>query len=150
MIADDLDPAALAPDDLALLVRGSSGAELLDLMRGDRRHAMLDKIFQDMPAVFRPDRAGRDREIVHWHIADRPDGGEDVYELIIADGACQVSPVPRQVPRLALAIGAVDFLRVVTGNANPTTLFLRGRMRAKGDLGLAMRFPRMFVVSSES
>jgi predicted lipid carrier protein YhbT len=146
MIADDIDPATLGPQELAALVKRSSAEELLSLMRSERRQAVLDKIFLDMPAVFRPDRASRDKEIVHWRIADRPDGGEDVYELVIADGTCRVSPSPRQAPRLALTIGAVDFLRVVTGNANPTTLFLRGRMKAKGDLGLAMRFPKMFDV----
>jgi len=149
VIGDDIDPATLDPEELASLVKRSSADELLGLMRSERRRAVLDKIFLDMPAVFRSDRAGRDKEIVHWHIADRPDGGEDVYELVLADGGCQVSAPPRQGARLALTIGAVDFLRVVTGNANPTTLFLRGRMRAKGDLGLAMRFPKMFEVPSK-
>ncbi|WP_249713921.1 SCP2 sterol-binding domain-containing protein [Rhizomonospora bruguierae] len=148
MIADGVDPATLAPAELAALVKRSTAEDLLGLMRGERRRAVLDKIFLDMPAVFRPDRASREKEVVHWRISDRPDGGEDVYELVIADGACQVSASPRQAPRLALTIDAVDFLRVVTGNANPTTLFLRGRMRAKGDLGLAMRFPKMFEVPS--
>lgn len=146
MTADGVDPATLEPDELALLVKRSTAEELLGLMRGERRRAVLDKLFLDMPAVFRADRASREKEIVHWRIANRPGGGEDVYELVIANGACQVSASPRQAPRLALTIGAVDFLRVVTGNANPTALFLRGRMRAKGDLGLAMRFPKMFEV----
>lgn len=146
MIADDIDPATLSPAELAAYVKRTAPDELLALMRGERRRAVLDKIFLDMPAVFRSDRAGPDREIVHWQIQDRPDGGADVYELVLADGACQVSAAPRQAPRLVLTIGAVDFLRVVTGAANPTTLFLRGRMRAKGDLGLAMRFPKLFEV----
>lgn len=141
-----VDPAALGPAEFASLVRRASTEELLGLMRGERRRAVLERIFLDMPAVFRPDLAGPDRKVVHWHVGDRTDGREDVFELVLADGVCQVSTSPRQAPRLVLTIGAVDFLRVVTGVANPTTLFLRGRMKAKGDLGLAMRFPKLFEV----
>lgn len=146
MSVDDLNPATLAPGEFAQLVKRSPPDELKRLMRGERRKAVLDEIFRRMPGVFRPERAGTMNAVVHWRIVDRPDGGQDTYELVIADGTCVVSAFPECEPRLALTIGAVDFLRVVTGNGNPMTLFLRGRMKAKGDLGLATRFPNLFDV----
>jgi hypothetical protein len=144
MFAEGVNPATLAPKEFAQLVKRSPADHLRRLMQGDQRKAVLDEIFGRMPGVFRSEKAGDTNAVVHWRIADRPDGGEDTYELIIADGSCRVSAAPQRQPKLALTIGAVDFLRVVTGNANPMTLFLRGRMKAKGDLGLATRFPSLF------
>jgi hypothetical protein len=144
MFADGINPATLAPKEFAQLVKRSPADHLKRLMQGDQRKAVLDEIFVRMPGVFRPQKAGAMDAVVHWRIADRPDGGADTYELLIADGACQVSAAPARQPKLALTIGAVDFLKMVTGNANPMTLFLRGRMKAKGDLGLATRFPSLF------
>jgi putative sterol carrier protein len=146
MLADDTNPAALPPKEFARLVKQTPADDLKLLMQGSYRKAVLDKIFERMPDVFRPERARGMTAVVHWRIGDRPDGGTDTYELAISDGACQVSAAPTHEPKLALTISAVDFLKVVTGNANPMTLFLRGRMKAKGDLGLATRFPTLFDI----
>lgn len=146
MLADDANPATLAPAELARLVKRCGPDELLRLLQGPHRTAVLDEVVRRMPDVFRPDRAGSTEAAVHWRVGDRPEGGHDVYELVIAGGSCAVSPEPRHRPRLVLTIGAVDFLRVVTGNVSPMMLFLRGRMKAEGDPGLVMRFPGMFDV----
>src|SRR2546423_6514418 len=37
-----------------------------------------------------------------------------------------------------------DFDRMVVGKQNPTTLFMQGRMRITGNLGLAQIFQRLF------
>ena len=51
---------------------------------------------------------------------------------------------PARTPRLTLTLGPVDFLKMVTGNAGARLLFLRGRLKARGDLGLTTRFPSLF------
>jgi hypothetical protein len=144
MTTHDPELAAMDRLDLARFVKGSATDQLSQIMRGEGRAALLDRIFADMPGVFRSERAGSTRAVVHWQIGDRADGGTDTYEIVINDGVCDVSERPERTARLALTIGAVDFLRMVTGNANPTVLFFRGRMKATGDLGLAMKFPAMF------
>jgi hypothetical protein len=125
-------------------VKAATDDELLDLMRSPRRAPLLDDIVADLPAVFLADRAGGLDAVVHWKVTGRPDGGDDVLELVISRGTLVVSPVPTRTPRLTLTLGPVDFLRMVTGNANPKLLFLRGRMKARGDLGLTTRFPSLF------
>lgn len=145
MLDDDANPAA-DPAAFAQMVKRSSTGELDRLMRGTWRGAVLGEIFDGMPGVFNAERAGAMDAVVHWRIADRADGGLDTYEVVIADGTCAVSRTPRHEPRLTLTIGAVDFVRMVTGNASPMMLFLRGRMKAKGDLGLTARFPSLFDI----
>lgn len=146
MSAQDVYPATMDPRDFARVVKKTSNDELRQIMQDERRTVILRRIFGDMPGVFRADRAGPLDAVIHWHVGDRPGGGVDSYELVIADGTCVLSAAPEREPRLSLTLGAVDFIRLVTGNANPMMLFMRGRMKAKGDLGLATRFPNLFEI----
>ncbi|RSM47493.1 acyl-CoA synthase [Actinoplanes sp. ATCC 53533] len=136
-------PATLATEQFSRLIKQSTAGELAELMSGDRRRVILDEVFRRMPQVFRSDRAGELRAVVHWHIGDRPDGGADRYELTIADGGCSVSGQPDRPPQLTLSIGAVDFLRMATGNTRAVVLAMTGRLRSSGDLALAARMPRL-------
>jgi len=49
-------------------------------------------------------------------------------------------------PRVTIRLGAADFLKLVTGNLNPTMAFLRRRLVIKGDLGFAAALPRLFKI----
>lgn len=146
MSMESTDPATLAPRDLAVYVKRTPAAELRELMTGERRAAVLEEVFRRMPDVFRADRAGGLDAVIHWVIGDLPGGGADRYQLVIADGVCRVSPQPDREPRLTLTIGAVDFLMVVTGNAHPVVLVMKGRLRTKGDVALTAKFPGLFDV----
>ncbi|PTA47753.1 SCP2 sterol-binding domain-containing protein [Micromonospora sp. RP3T] len=125
-------------------VKAATDEQLLELMRSPRRASLIADIVADLPAVFLPERAGDLEAVVHWKVTGRPDGGADVLELVISRGALAVSVEPVRTPRLTLTLGPVDFLKMVTGNTNPKMLFLRGRMKARGDLGLTTRFSAFF------
>ena len=138
--------ATVEPTEFAALVKSASNDQLAAAMSGDNRKKVLDEIFGRMPGLFRADRAGSTNAVIHWVIGDGPDGSADTYELVIADGACALSPTPAHEPKLALSIGAVDFLKVVSGNANPVMLFMTGKVKAKGDLGLAAKIGDLFSI----
>ncbi|MFC4068999.1 SCP2 sterol-binding domain-containing protein [Actinoplanes subglobosus] len=138
-----LDQAAFAA-----WVRGASYDELDLLLRGERRRETLDALFAGMPETFRADRAGDLSAVVHWHVHGPAEGAEDVYQVVIGDGRCATGPVGDQVPRLTLRLDAVNFVRMATGNAAAWTLFLRGKLKARGDLGLTRTFPTLFDVPS--
>jgi putative sterol carrier protein len=44
----------------------------------------------------------------------------------------------------------VDFLKLVTGNANPTMSFIRGRLKVGGDLVFAAQLPGIFRTPTAS
>src|SRR5689334_14266365 len=93
-IMPDFDLAHVASLDsaaFAQLVKSASDAQLAELMSGDARPKVLNEIFRRMPSLFRPERAGNTNTVIHWNITGAPDGGEDTYELVIADGACTLS-----------------------------------------------------------
>lgn len=138
--------AAIDPKQFAQFIKSSSNDQINAAMHGDMRYKVLNEVFGRMPALFRPDRAGSTNAVIHWTIGDAPDGGYDTYELVIADGACTLSPKPEHEPKLALTLGQADFLKVVSGNANPVMMFMTGKLKAKGDLGLAAKIADLFDI----
>lgn len=143
----EFDPAtfsAVDPKQFAQLVKSTPDAKLAEVMKGDVRGKILDEVFGRMPSLFRADRAGSTNAVIHWSITDRPDGGVDTYEVVIENGACRVSDTPERDPKLSLTMGPVDFLKIVSGSANPVMMFMTGKLKAKGDLGLAANIANLF------
>jgi len=147
MAIDLSDFESTDPKQFSQMVKAASSDELAAALTGDSRAKVLGEIFRRMPGLFRADRAGSTNAVVHWVIGQNgPDFGGDTYELVIADGTCVLSPTPEHDPKVALAIGGVDFLKVVSGNANPVMLFMTGKVKAKGDLGLAAKIGDLFDI----
>jgi hypothetical protein len=132
------------PKQFAQIIKSASDAQMSDVMQSESRGKILDAIFGRFPDLFRPDRAGSTNAVIHWNITDRPDGGTDTYQLVIANGTCVLSPSADQDPKLAITVGPVDFLKVVSGNGNPMMMFMTGKLKAKGDLGLAANIANLF------
>ena len=132
------------PAEFAAMVKSASKDQLEAAMTGDQRGKILDAIFSRFPQQFRADRAGGTNAVIHWNIAGRPDGGTDTYEVNIADGTCTVSPTPQADPKLTVTVGGVDFLNLISGNGNPMMMFMTGKLKAKGDLGLAANLANLF------
>jgi putative sterol carrier protein len=142
----DLTDPSIDPKEFAQIVKSSSTEQLNAALQGDRRDKVLNEIFGRMPSLFRADRAGATNTVIHWNVGDGPDGRVDTYELVIADGKCTLSPVPEHEAKLALTLGQADFLKVVSGNANPVMMFMTGKLKAKGDLGLAAKIADLFDI----
>jgi putative sterol carrier protein len=64
----------------------------------------------------------------------------------VADGGCTLSSTPDNDPKLAITVGPVDFIKVVSGNGNPMMMFMTGKLKAKGDLGLAANIANLFDI----
>jgi putative sterol carrier protein len=143
----DFDPAtfsSLGPKEFAQLVKSMPDKRIAEVMQSDLRGKVLDEVFNRMPSQFRADRAGSTSAVIHWNVSGRPDGGADTYEVVIDNGTCTVSASPTQDPKLSLTLGSVEFLKVVSGNANPVMMFMTGKLKAKGDLALAANIANLF------
>jgi hypothetical protein len=141
-----IDFATVEPKEFAQLVKSTPDSEIAALLSGEQRKPILDAIFAKFPDLFRPDRAGATSAVIHWSVGGAPDGGADTYELVIADGKCTLSPKPENDPKLAITVGPVDFVKVVSGNGNPMMMFMTGKLKAKGDLGLAANIANLFDI----
>lgn len=140
------DFAGITPSEFARLVKTTPEAEMRQLLEGAQRREILDGIFARMPESFRPGRAAGLDAVIQWTITGGANGS-DTYEIRIADGACTTSPATGTThPTLAITVAPVDFVKVVSGNANPVLMFMSGKLKAKGDMMLAVNIPNLFEV----
>lgn len=138
--------AAIGPKDFAALVKSTPDSKIAEVMGSDSRSKVLDEVFNRMPTLFRADRAGSTQAVIHWNITGAQGGGTDTYETVIENGACTVTNQPAREPKLAMTMDPVTFLKVVSGDGNPMMMFMTGKIKAKGDLGLAAQVAKLFDI----
>ncbi|WP_097973074.1 SCP2 sterol-binding domain-containing protein [Streptomyces sp. gb14] len=146
-LTDDLsalDFAAVAPEEFARIVKGLSAKQLAEVMRGELRARILGEVFGRMRQQFRPDAAGGLTALIRWKITGESDA---VYETAIADGSCRVTTGRSDdEPRTTLVMADAEFLKLVSGNGNPVTMFMTRKLKVAGDAGLASGLTRYFDI----
>ena len=135
------------PDQFAALIRNASDDQLKEGL-ATNRELILGEIFRRMPERFEPSRAPNVEAVIEWRISERPDGGHDVYQLVIGSGTCTLAEDQHKEPRVVYEIQPLDFLKLISGNASGPQLFLVGRLKIRGDLFLAARVQSMFTLPS--
>ena len=144
----DFNPESLSsigPKEFAQLVKTTPDSQIAEVMNGDARNKILDEVFNRMPTLFRAEKAGDTQAVIHWVITGGPNGS-DTYETVIENGACTVTNQPARDPKLAMTMDPVTFLKVVSGDGNPMMMFMTGKIKAKGDLGLAAQVAKLFDI----
>jgi hypothetical protein len=119
--------------------------ERLEALDGVRARVLVGAIFRAMPRQFSKRAAGTVRAAIEWRV-NEPDGGATVHTILIHDGRCQVRYGPLAEPDLVIETSVPDFLRLAAGVDKGPVLFATGRMRLRGDVGLALRLSMMFLV----
>jgi putative sterol carrier protein len=138
--------ATLEPKEFAKLVKSTPDSKIAEVMSTDDRGKILSEVFNRMPTLFRADRAGSTQAVIHWIITGGAGGAADSYETVIENGACTVTNQPVREPKLAMTMDPVTFLKVVSGGGNPMMMFMTGKIKAKGDLGLAAQVAKLFDI----
>ena len=165
-----VDPAKLSNDDLiaalrdalsepagahdvdaslfARLVKSTGKGQLEAVMGSDVRRAVLDAIFGRMSEFYSSKGSSAKRQVVHWHVTGAPGGGSDDYQTTMQHGRCDVGTTLDEEPRTELFMDGVQFLKVVTNNASPITLFMTRKLKVSGDVGFATALQKMFTIPS--
>jgi putative sterol carrier protein len=138
--------AAVEPGEFIRIVKEMSDKDIKEVMESANREPIINAIFERMPELFRADRAGSTTATTHWSITGRPDGGADEWTVRFADGTCTAVPGHDGEATLSLAMSPVDFTKVITKSGNPVMMFMTGKIKAKGDLGLAANIANFFDI----
>lgn len=139
-----LDFANISPGEFAKIVNGLSAKQIEQAAQGEFRERVLGEVFSRMECQFRPESAGDLKALIRWKITGESDA---VYETAIADGTCTVTRGRSEAdPRVTLAMGDAEFLKLVSGNASPVTMFLTRKLKVAGDVGLASGLTRYFDI----
>ncbi len=101
----------------------------------------VKEVFEQMQGRFRPDKAAGTHAVIQYDISG--DGG-GTWHAVIKDGACAVQEGAGTNPTLTLSMAAPDWLDMVSGKQSGQMLFMSGKLKLKGDMGLAMRLGSMF------
>jgi len=103
--------------------------------------ATVKDSFDAMPGRFRPDKASGTNAVIQYDIGG--DGG-GTWHAVIKDGACTVNQGAAQNANLTLSIAAQDWLDMLGGKQSGQMLFMSGKLKVKGDMGLAMKLGSIF------
>ncbi|HET6969156.1 MAG TPA: SCP2 sterol-binding domain-containing protein [Ornithinibacter sp.] len=127
----------LSPTEFVALVKGMSDQEIRDDLAGPHRRAILDAVFARFPHQFRPDKAGDRSARIDFQVTGAPGDGSDTYGVVVENGTCRIEEGAAESADLSLTLGPAEFLKLITGSGNPAMMFMMGKIKARGDLGLA-------------
>ncbi|MCI0547961.1 MAG: SCP2 sterol-binding domain-containing protein [Candidatus Rokubacteria bacterium] len=103
----------------------------------------VKETFEAMPSKFRSDKASGVNATIQYEISGDQGGA---WHAVIKDGACKVSEGTAPTPNLTLAMSAQDWLDMIGGKLSGQMAFMSGKLKLKGDMGLAMKISSMFQV----
>ncbi len=104
----------------------------------------LEKIFEGMPKAFVAEKAAGVKATIQLNLSG--EGGGDWF-IKIADGQLSTSAGKAEGADMTLSLEASDYIAMTKGEANPMNLFMAGKIKLEGDMGLAMKFQEMFDMS---
>ena len=101
----------------------------------------VQESFAAMPGRFRPDKASGTSATIQYDISGE---GGGTWNAVIKDGTCTVNEGSAASPNLTLSISSQDWLDMLSGKQSGQMLFMSGKLKVKGDMGLAMKLGSMF------
>jgi len=103
----------------------------------------VKETFDAMAGRFRADKAAGVNATIQYDISGDQGG---TWNAVIKDGTCTVNPGAAPTPSLTLAMSSQDWLDMVGGKLSGQMAFMSGKLKLKGDMGLAMKIGGLFQV----
>ncbi|HVP77276.1 MAG TPA: SCP2 sterol-binding domain-containing protein [Thermodesulfobacteriota bacterium] len=103
----------------------------------------VKEIFDGMPKAFDQSAAAGLSAVIQFNIEG--DEGGDWYATI-KDQTCTVSNGVHDNPTLSLRISDKNWVALCKGELNAVMAFMTGKLKAKGDIMLAQRLPKLFSI----
>lgn len=132
-----VDPTTLDAVEVAGVISRTKDSHLRDVMKGGFRGVVLGEIFRRFPDYLDERRSAKLRMAACFKIGGGP-AGDDRYLVEIDKGVCTVTPDGEGRRSVTIALGGAEFLKLATGNLNPTIAFMKGSLKVKGDLSAAL------------
>ena len=101
----------------------------------------VTETFEAMASRFRADKSAGTSAVIQYDVSGE---GGGTWHAVIKDGTCSVKSGAGTSPNLTLQIAAQDWLDMLSGKQSGQMLFMSGKLKVKGDMGLAMKLGSMF------
>lgn len=103
----------------------------------------VKETFDAMAGRFRAEKAAGVNATIQYDITGDQGG---TWNAVIKDGACTVVSGAAAAPSLTLSMSSQDWLDMVGGKLSGQMAFMSGKLKLKGDMGLAMKIGGLFQV----
>ena len=101
----------------------------------------VKETFDQMPTKFKPANAAGVNKTIQYEIGGE---GGGTWHAVIKDGTCTVNPGPAAAADLTITMASPDWLDMIGGKLNGQMAFMSGKLKLKGDMGLAMKLGSLF------
>jgi putative sterol carrier protein len=98
----------------------------------------VQEFFEGLPSRVTPDRV---EGMTNTYVFDIEGAG--VWTVAIADGAITVTEGTGDADT-TFSTSEENFAKIVAGEQNPTTAYMTGKLKIKGDMGAAMKLQKLF------
>jgi putative sterol carrier protein len=121
---------------------------LLNQILGDNpimeKSTSIHQVFAAMPDRFKPEAAAGVDAIFQFDLTG-DNGGK--YWVKVANQTVEVHEGETADPTLIVTASAADYLQMVNGELSAMSAFMAGKVKVKGNMGLAMKLQGMFGLS---
>jgi putative sterol carrier protein len=98
-------------------------------------------VFETMPQFLNKDKAAGVNATIQFDLSG--DGGGQWW-VKIADGEASSGQGTAENPNLTLLADAQDYVKISLGQLDGTAAFMQGKLKIKGDMGLAIKMQSLF------
>jgi putative sterol carrier protein len=101
-----------------------------------------DQIVDAMPEYLIPEKAGSTNATIVFDLSG--DNGGKWWVKIHNGTAESGKGDPADPANLTLLADAAEWVKIMTGKTDPTAAFMQGKLKIKGDMGLAIKMQSLF------
>lgn len=101
----------------------------------------VQEIFDNIDKGFDPDKSAGVDAVFQFDLTG-DNGGQ--YWVKVANKQAEVGQGLHEAPTMTIVATADDYIAVINGEMNPMTAFMQGKLKVKGDMGLALKLQTMF------
>jgi putative sterol carrier protein len=98
----------------------------------------VQEFFEGLSARVSPDRIAGVNNTYVFEIE-----GAGTWTVALADGTLTVTEGPGE-GDVTISSSEENFQKIVAGEQNPTTAYMTGKLKIKGDMGAAMKLQKLF------
>lgn len=99
------------------------------------------EVFEKMEEIFDADKAAGVDAIFQFDLTG--DGGGK-YWVQVADGTFEKGEGEHDDPTITITADSEDYIKVVNGDLAAMSAFMMGKIKIKGDMGLALKLQQIF------
>ena len=100
------------------------------------------QIFDSMPQALVPEKAGSTKAVIQFDLSG-DQGGK--WWVKIHDGQAESGKGDApEAPQLTQMADAMDYVKISLGQLDGTAAFMQGKLKIKGDMGLAIKMASLF------